>query len=78
MHSPDGYYTAEQEAFVMTLSSAAKDLLTKINDWWSDHQDERLDQLVASEYQSINDVATRSGATAYELVNRARPHHDSN
>jgi hypothetical protein len=61
----------------MTLSSAAKVLLTKINEWWCDHQDERLDQLVANDYQSINEVAVRSGVTAYELVHRARANRDS-
>ena len=56
----------------MTLSSAARVMISKISAWWLDHQDEHLDEFIAQEYQQLNSDAENSGITAYQLVNRAR------
>lgn len=60
----------------MTLSSAARIMISKLSAWWLDHQDEHLDEFIAHEYQQLNTAADNSGVTAYQLVNRARNSRD--
>lgn len=64
------YARPAKGARIMSLSSAARTVLSKIADWWHDREDERLDELVAS-YEKGGSAA-ESRVTAYRLANRAR------
>jgi hypothetical protein len=66
-----GYVRPATGAIHMSLSSAARNILSRIADWWHDREDERLDELVAS-YEKVSATTTEPGVTAYHLASHAR------
>jgi hypothetical protein len=59
-------------AFHMSLSSAIHSMLSKIEEWWKDHEDERLDEIVAFDDRNSSNNASDRGLMAYQLVKSAR------
>lgn len=56
----------------MGLLSTAQIILSQVNAWWFDHDDQRLDELVARHYRDLNSKAANSGTTVYKLVANTR------
>jgi hypothetical protein len=46
--------------------------LSKIEDWWKDHEDERLDEIVALDHHDVSNNAADHRVMAYQLVRSAR------
>ncbi|MDB5522836.1 MAG: hypothetical protein JWM58_599 [Rhizobium sp.] len=52
----------------MKIAQAARAIRSKITAWWDDNEDERLDELVARNYENLSQTAAKRKVTAYQLV----------
>jgi hypothetical protein len=59
-------------AFHMSLSSAVHNMVSKLEDWWKDREDERLDEIVAFDYKNLRNNTNDRRTMAYQLVKSAR------
>jgi hypothetical protein len=46
--------------------------VSKIDAWWKDREDERLDEIVGRDYRNARSSADEPGMMAYQLVRSAR------
>lgn len=56
----------------MSLSSAAHTLLSKLSAWWHDREDERLDELMASQYRNSDTTSSAPVTALDQWAARAR------